>query len=247
MGEAQKEDDLNFKLDLKEGYKFFPEENYLLKPEEKYDKMYLANYSNKVSAGKTKDGKTHVTYGCEDENIVGGIQLRLSEMGYKGKSGAEINITGVFDENTEEGIRQFQEDRGLTVTGILDDATKEEMGFTEDYSIQRKGKNATPFNHPYSPPFNLERYNKEQEEEKEEKEQRIKKDEAMKDNILLRALKRWFLGASDITGVYASGVAQAIDEERLKNKEEEEENVAYEIPEMYPGEGSDDYFRRIGS
>ncbi len=51
-GETKKEDAGNFKLDFKESEKHFPKENYLLKPQEKYDKMYLANYSNEVSSGK---------------------------------------------------------------------------------------------------------------------------------------------------------------------------------------------------
>ncbi len=225
------------KLDFGEDENYTPKgENYLLQPEENYDKMYLTNYSNEAPTGKTKDGKTHVTYGCENENVVGGIQLRLNEMGYKGKSGAEIKITGTFDEDTEEGIKQFQKERGLPVTGIFDDATKKEMGFAEDYSIKRQGKNATPYNHPYSPPFNLEEYNKEQADKKGEKED----DEV---NLITR-LWGGFLGfLSDCMETSA----QAIDEDRLKNKEDEEENLSYEIPEMYPGEGSDDYIRRIGS
>ncbi len=152
-------------------------EEYLLQPNEKYDTIYLSNYSNKVPSGKTEDGKAYVTYGCEDVNVVGGIQSRLKEMSYKGKDGTSIKITGIFDADTEEGIRQFQKDRDLPVTGILDEATKKEMGFSEDYSVSRSGRNATPWHHPTSPPFNLERYNRELKEYEEEKKQRAKEDE----------------------------------------------------------------------
>ncbi len=236
----------DFTFDLSEEKIHNPkEDNYLLKTDENYGKMYATNYSNEVTPVKTKDGKTHVTYGCEDVNVVGGIQLRLNEMNYKGKNGEPIGITGTFDENTEEGIKQFQKERGLPVTGIFDDATKKEMGFAEDYSISRKGKNATPWNLPFSPPFNLEQYNKEQEKRKAEKEQRIKEEkEAEKDNVILRPFKRGLGAALGFYGDYVKGVCAGVQEASMKDKEEEEYD---EIPDMYPGEALDNYVRRIGS
>ena len=130
-----------------------------------YDIMYLGNavsYSNPASSAQksqnnsenAKNNETYVTYGYADENVVGGIQLRLNELGYSGANGNGIKISGIFDENTEAGIKKFQEYRGLPVTGIFDEATKKEMGFLEDYSVSRKGKNATPWMPPESSPFN---------------------------------------------------------------------------------------------
>ena len=44
------------------------------------------------------------------------------------------------------------------------------MGFSDDYSVSRKDENATPWHAPYSPPFNMEDYKREQERLKREKE-----------------------------------------------------------------------------
>ncbi len=44
------------------------------------------------------------------------------------------------------------------------------MGFSDDYSVSRKGRNATPWHVPESPPFNMEAYKKNQERLKLEEE-----------------------------------------------------------------------------
>ncbi len=153
-----------------------PRTNNLLPNSKDYDIMYpgeTTNYSNPASSGQanqnaSKSGissNTHVTYGHSDKNVVGGIQLRLNELGY-----TEVDITGPFDAKTEAGIKKFQEKRGLPVTGVLDDETKKAMGFSDDYSVSRKGANATPWHAPESRPFNLEAYNRKQEELKREEE-----------------------------------------------------------------------------
>lgn len=120
----------------------------------------------------TESSKTNVTYGYPDVNVVGGIQLRLNELGY-----TDVDITGTFDAKTEAGIKKFQEKRGLPVTGVLDDETKKAMGFSEDYSVSRKGENATPWHVPESPPFNMEAYKRKQEELKREEEAKNKTEE----------------------------------------------------------------------
>ena len=51
------------------------------------------------------------------------------------------------------------------------------MGFSDDYSVSRKGENATPWLAPYSPPFNMEDYKREQERLKREKEEAKKASE----------------------------------------------------------------------
>ena len=68
-------------------------------------------------------------------------QSRLNELGY-----TDVDITGAFDAKTEAGIKKFQEKRGLPITGVLDDETKKAMGFSDDYSVSRKGENAPPWN-----------------------------------------------------------------------------------------------------
>ncbi|MDO5479138.1 MAG: peptidoglycan-binding domain-containing protein, partial [Clostridia bacterium] len=171
-----------------------PHINNLLPNDKDYDIMYLSDDAD--SAGTTSSGQTNqnasesessttfVTYGYPDENVVGGIQLRLNELGYTG-----VDITGVFDLKTEAGIRKFQEKRGLPVTGVLDDATKAEMGFSEDYSVSRKGKNATMGHAPYSPPFNMDAYKRAQERLKREKEEALKvKEEDENFSLLARLL-----------------------------------------------------------
>ncbi len=156
-----------------------PHINNLLPKDKDYDIMYLSDDAD--SAGTTSSGQTNqnasesessttfVTYGYSDENVVGGIQLRLNELGY-----TDVDITGTFDASTEAAIKEFQEERELPVTGVLDDATKAEMGFSDDYSVSRKGENATPWHAPYSPPFNMEDYKREQERLKREKEEALK-------------------------------------------------------------------------
>ena len=137
----------------------------------------ITNYSNfepscnakQASSSNIETDKTYVPCGYPDVNVVGGIQLRLNELGY-----TEVAITGTFDSKTEAGIRKFQEKRGLPVTGVLDDATKAEMGFSEDYSVSRKGKNATMGHAPYSPPFDMDAYRRKQERLKREKEEALK-------------------------------------------------------------------------
>ena len=150
-----------------------PRVNNALSNTRDYDIMYLSddtgsggtNSSVKTTrtntANYTESSKTNVTYGYPDVNVVGGIQSRLNELGY-----TDVDITGVFNAKTEAGIKKIQEKRGLPVTGVLDDKTKKAMGFSNDYSVSRKGENATPWHAPESPPFNMEAYKRKQDAEK---------------------------------------------------------------------------------
>lgn len=60
------------------------------------------------------------------------------------------------------------------------------MGFSDDYSVSRKGENATPWHAPESPPFNMDAYNKKQERLKQEVEE-AKKLKKEKENFSLWA------------------------------------------------------------
>jgi hypothetical protein len=58
-----------------------------------------------------------------DTNFVMGIQRALSEQGYDAGP-----FTGYITTRTSDALRQFQRDRGLPVTGIIDEATADELG-----------------------------------------------------------------------------------------------------------------------
>ena len=51
------------------------------------------------------------------------------------------------------------------------------MGFSDDYSVSRKGENATPWHAPESPPFDMDAYKRKQDAEKYYEE--YKKKEAL--------------------------------------------------------------------
>ena len=193
----------------------------------------ITNYSNSESSANAKqdspsnseNNKTYVTYGYPDVNVVGGIQSRLNEMGYEGADGNRIKITGTFDNDTEECIKEFQKDRNLPVTGIFDDATKTEMGFLEDYSVSRKGKNSTPWMPPESSPFNMEAYNKRQEELKREEE--AKKAEKEKESSPLSFLANVIAGF-----LYNHGGAQPFSPEAEIIYDEYQKNIENDLNEL---------------
>ncbi len=51
------------------------------------------------------------------------LQLILKDYRRKYKNYAEVHLTGIFDEQTEEAIKQFQKYSHLPVTGVLDRRT----------------------------------------------------------------------------------------------------------------------------
>lgn len=51
------------------------------------------------------------------------VQSRLVDLGY------DISIDGQFGPKTAEAVKNFQYDHGLTVTGVVDQAAAEELGF----------------------------------------------------------------------------------------------------------------------
>lgn len=60
------------------------------------------------------------------DSIIQRAQSRLKEMGYNPGS-----IDGLWGNTTEAAIKKFQQDRGLSVTGKLDQVTKEALGIVD--------------------------------------------------------------------------------------------------------------------
>ncbi len=65
--------------------------------------------------------------------IVYEIQKKLLALGYNPGP-----IDGLWGKRTQAAIRQFQRDQGLPATGSLDNATKEQLSFSEDSSLYRR-------------------------------------------------------------------------------------------------------------
>jgi peptidoglycan hydrolase-like protein with peptidoglycan-binding domain len=60
----------------------------------------------------------------EKGDAVGGMQIQLRTLGYTDQNGVAIEPDKNFGGATEHAVRQFQTDRGLPVTGIADEATR---------------------------------------------------------------------------------------------------------------------------
>lgn len=59
----------------------------------------------------------------DDGNIIYILQIILKNYQNKYKNYVDVHLTGIFDEQTEEAVRQFQKFSHLPVTGILDRQT----------------------------------------------------------------------------------------------------------------------------
>ncbi|MCI8403853.1 MAG: hypothetical protein HFE49_03020 [Clostridia bacterium] len=60
------------------------------------------------------------------------IQNKLNNLGYKGANGKSLDVDGIFGSNTDYAVRQYQRDNGLSVDGIVGDATWEKMNLPND-------------------------------------------------------------------------------------------------------------------
>lgn len=64
----------------------------------------------------------------EKGDAVGALQTKLRTLGYTDQNGVAIEPDKDFGAATEHAVRQFQADRGLPVTGIADEATRNALG-----------------------------------------------------------------------------------------------------------------------
>ena len=103
------------------------------------------------------------------------------------------------------------------------------MGFSDDYSVSRKGKNATPWHAPYSPPFNMEDYKREQERLKREKEEALK---AKKDEEENESYPFSFLATLIAGFLYNHGGAQPFSQESDIIYDEYQKNIENDLNEL---------------
>ena len=64
------------------------------------------------------------------------LQYRLDRHGYRGPDDQPIPQNGRYDPETEHAVRQFQQDRGLPVTGTADLATQYEVAQTRSTRVE---------------------------------------------------------------------------------------------------------------
>ena len=88
------------------------------------DKVYQ---KSQVSAKVTVKFKT-VSKGSKDKAMVKKIQVALKKNGYSRiYKGSYLKIDGVYEKLTEKAVKQFQKDKGLKVTGKVDESTAKKL------------------------------------------------------------------------------------------------------------------------
>lgn len=64
------------------------------------------------------------------------LQYRLHRIGYRDADGRPLPQDGRYDAATEQAVRQFQRDRGLADTGVVDSATQQAMSAAQHARIE---------------------------------------------------------------------------------------------------------------
>lgn len=82
--------------------------------------LHCTKTPNKVAC--FPNDKTEYTKG-DTGNFIYILQIILKNYSRKYRNYTDVNLTGVFDEPTEEAIKQFQKYSGLPVTGVLNRQT----------------------------------------------------------------------------------------------------------------------------
>ena len=83
---------------------------------------FLFVIDNNISTGGEAPNEL-ATEGQPQYNMIKQVQKKLKEAGYDPGS-----IDGYYGRRTQSAIRQYQQDKGLQVSGILDDRTLEKLG-----------------------------------------------------------------------------------------------------------------------
>ena len=101
------------------------------------------------------------------------------------------------------------------------------MGFSDDYSVSRKGENATPWHAPYSPPFDMDAYKRKLERLKQEKEDakkaKEKEKESSPNSFLANVIAEFF---------YNHGGAQPFSQESDIIYDEYQKNIENDLNEL---------------
>lgn len=64
-----------------------------------------------------------ISKGSDDRGTVLTVQALLREFGFRDNEGETIAIDGIFGDKTEQAVKSYQEARGLTVNGIMNEET----------------------------------------------------------------------------------------------------------------------------
>ena len=89
---------------------------------------YFKKVSKKAKIKVTVTFKT-ISSGSKDKATVKKIQTALKNKGYYTTyKGHTLAIDGEFSKNTVRSIKQFQKDKGLKVTGQVDEKTAKKLG-----------------------------------------------------------------------------------------------------------------------
>lgn len=67
----------------------------------------------------------------EKEKAIMGIQRLLRNLSYTDPDASKVRLTGIYDDDTKEAVRRFQEKYGLPVTGIVDHTTNQVLNAVE--------------------------------------------------------------------------------------------------------------------
>ncbi len=118
------------KLDFGEDENYTPKgENYLLQPKEKYDKMYLTNYSNEATLGKTEEGKYKFSIKPEDIfKAIGWLCTGFGLLKGAAPSGIDLAEQNLLSQEEEDELPEFHYTMGSDdIYRALDDWNREQL------------------------------------------------------------------------------------------------------------------------